>query len=267
MNLPLTTRHSEKGIFLPGKEGLMKCFELASTPEAAQYFAIQLKRKLIQTKTLSKFQNILHQVEKYARSVTFVSQQTGDAWSGHYQKNTKFDKEQRANGQIALKDILKQSKGAIRFDFALGNKGEIKRMYTQNGKSVSKELTESLDVLLNASLATFSKRMVSEKGVIYEADENGNIKKDKAGNPVKASTTDAREALLGNLKGRFEGKSVSLNCIEHPFVETKAAPEKAPEEKRAPVVPAAATASQEKQAPPAPPEEAPDTTTPQTPGG
>ncbi|AHE65947.1 hypothetical protein [Legionella oakridgensis] len=219
--LPLAKPRNGVGLNpLPSALSLQKFMEVATTAEAAKYGFDQFKERLQEAGVYNSSSKIL---EEMARFVYYREQQTKAAanpWSGEKLPTTiqqfQFNLATEAANQLSAKSIT--------FDFAVSNASELLRGYSSNGQELDAATVDALDKLFNAWLV--ENNMMSKGGVIYEMDEKGSIKKDSAGNPVKADADKLRE-LISNSAHGFEAyvhnknAEVAISSRQHAYPEQK----------------------------------------------
>ncbi|WP_133128650.1 hypothetical protein [Legionella nagasakiensis] len=221
MSLPLAK--SRGGISLnplPSALTLEKFMEVATRADTAQYGYELFQARLQEAGVLDRSSKIL---EEMARFVYYREQQTKtsvDAWLGERQLSTI----QQFQFNLAAEAAHHISDKSITFDFAVSDAAELLRGYSSNGQELDAETVEALDKLFNAWLV--ENNMMSKGGVIYEMDEKGNVKKDTAGNPVKADAEKLKELIQDTHRG-FEAyvhnknDDVMVSTRQHAYPEQK----------------------------------------------
>lgn len=212
---------------LPSNKSLYAAMEVASNPESARYFRDRFIERLEKEKMLDRSKAVVAEVKKFAEYVEYKQKSSGGPWGGvllpsefkNFQRNLAAS----AVGNIKERDIL--------FDFAINENSELLRGYSSGGKALDELTNAELDKLFNAWLA--ENNMISKGGVIYEADEAGEIKYDKAGNPQKADPDELKQKVHDKSSGfkRFvheRDEDVELNVREHAYPKEKAPEAEAP---------------------------------------
>lgn len=200
------------------KETLLDAMSVAETSiEAADYLVTQFKQLLTDAKMLDKYGDILQKVEDFAKYTKFKLLSNSQPWLGQSAAPSDF-KNMQAN--IAIDEVKKLESldvGAekeITFDFAVHDQTS----EFQRGCSVRQEALGSFDKLFNAWLA--EKNLRSTESTLYETTENGQIKQDAQGKPVKANPEEVKKLINDPEQGfakYMEAKGIKVVCREQEY--------------------------------------------------
>jgi hypothetical protein len=216
---------------IPSTNAIYDCMRLATTEEAAEFFHQRLTSQLQSAKVAEKSKALLDAIEKFAQYVEFKASNIGNIWGGDIDaiKMTDFEKWQGKLAKIAS-DVLANK--SIKMDFAINKKdaniirryleeiqeGELQGTWRDVEKGSETEM--AMDAVFNAWLA--KQKLISKSGVIYQCTENGEIAKDKAGNPIKANV-EKLEATQKDPKDGFiafaknYNRTLTVSSEQHPF--------------------------------------------------
>lgn len=201
---------------LPDTDTLTKCMDVATTPEAAQYFLAGYEECVKAAKKSGEevVQKILGTIRGFVEFV--VGKSAGDYWSGK-EPPTAFQKYQQTLAANATQALGEKH---IILDFSVSDQSELMRGYSTDDGTLDEKGTDAMDKLFNAWLT--ENHMISKGGVIYEGTKNGEVKQDNDGNPVRANPDLLREKV-GDDKHGFEqyvsknGKSTQVTTTQHDF--------------------------------------------------
>lgn len=207
------------------KEILLKIIAIANTPDAAEYFFSQLVK-------VTKAEDVIKIGGQFVKNVRTEREERANSWEGKDKVKTDFQHAQERHGVMALNEVKSDLvDGNIKMDFAIHDDlSHLLRAFTHDKQSLSPEMASVLDKLFNAWLA--ENDMISKDSIIYEADEKGEEKRDKNGNPIRANAEKLRD-LIGNEQEGFTSylrkiftqhmNDKQLNCIiqEHAYPEQR----------------------------------------------
>lgn len=203
---------------LPSKKSLQSAWNIASTPEAAQYLAQEFSNKLKAVGVHENFSEIDKQFFSHAEHVdkTFQAAHSGSEWQGK-EPETNFHAYQN---QLADEAVQFGQEKDVTFDYAISANAEIVRRYHSEGQPLSDSETSQCDTLFNAWLAKYN--MVTKNGTIYESNAAGEIKKDQAGNDVRADAIRLKQLVKDDTHGieRFvkeKNSGLTLSAKNQPF--------------------------------------------------
>lgn len=218
MSLPITTRGSQVGDYLPNKEALLRCFAIATTPEAADYLVSQFEKILKKTKTFDASAKIFSRVVAFAANV-HLQRDRRDPWSGIEEIKTDFQTLQQNLAEVAAKTVSSKVDGNIRMDVAVSDLSELLRVFSVEGKPVDPEINAAMDKLFNAYLA--DNNIISKGSILYEATNDGEVKKDMDGNPVKANVEKIKKIITAGFEKYLEKKEVAATIQSRDYPEKK----------------------------------------------
>jgi len=239
MSLPLATREQGKGGAMPSKESLFLCMQVATTPEAAQYFYTQFEARVKEARMQAKVGPLLGAVAQFSESVQAQSDTSARPWTGDTRieaqtiETFKFENLQQnlasnAAGEIAAKDIT--------FDYAISDQSQLIRGYSADGNPLDKEEESAMDILFNAWLA--ANKMISLGGVIYQYQLDEKTKeikprKDAQGEPIRVDPQELRTMMASDeadgFKQYMQGKNAAIQMTsqahQYPEQHHEATPE------------------------------------------
>ncbi|MDP1603595.1 MAG: hypothetical protein Q8M03_10060 [Legionella sp.] len=200
----------------PGKEAIKNCMEIAATnPDAANYFLDQLKRALANVDKSINTAPLLTKISEFVDNVHMQRDFREDPWYGNIEIKTDFQNLQQNLAKDAADRILQAENDSIKMDFALSEQADFLRAFSPSDKAI----TTALDRIFNYSLAT--KKMISKGGAIYEANENGEIQTDKAGNPIRANAENVKKIIKAVFQKYLEEKGIKVTTQEKTYPEKK----------------------------------------------
>ena len=217
--LPLA---KERGVreLMPNKEALLYCFAIASTPEAADYLVEQFEKKLQNAKGIGSSENVLARVKEYAENVHLQRGSRDNPWSGSSETvKTDFQNLQQNIADSALKTLISNVDGEVKMDFAVSSYSELLRAFSVDGKPLEPAAIAALDKLFNSSMA--AENMLSKNSIIYEATDHGEVRKDKEGNPIKASAEKINRVISENFAKYLDKAGVQVSTQQHAFPDKK----------------------------------------------
>ncbi|BCA93986.1 hypothetical protein TUM19329_03470 [Legionella antarctica] len=198
------------------KETLLDAMSVAETSvEAADYLVTQFRQVLTDAKMLDQCGDILKKVEDFAKYTKFKLLSSSQPWLGQSPESSDF-KNMQANMAIdAVKDLESLSVGVedVTFDFAISDNSEFLRGCSLKGKAL-----EATDKLFNSWLA--DKNLVSQGSTLYDANANGQIKRDAQDKPAKANPNEVRKLITDPEQGfsqYMETKGIKVTCHEQVF--------------------------------------------------
>lgn len=200
---------------LPTMQSIKKAIEVANMPEVAEYLHEQLKEIAAQLKLTDQIPTLLSDLKKYADRVAKAVGHKGDIWGGEFQAVSKFQNYQRALATQAAENI---GTDHITMHYAIDEENAhfIRGYQGIDGNPPPESTVNSMDTLFNAWLA--DNDMISRDGIIYEADEQGHIKKDETQGEVKAKA-DKIKQIIEKLPAyvKNNNQSVEMEMKKHPF--------------------------------------------------
>lgn len=174
---------------------IAKCIQVATTPEVAELLFERVSASFGNA-VEAAVQEVVAIVENHANNMRLMGNY-GDTWSGK-RPSTPFENYQEDLAAKAAK-ALGETQVNVVFDYAISNASQFLRAYSSNGNALPEDTVAAMDKLFNAWLA--ENNMISKGGVIYEATEDGQIKTDANGNPVRADAQALREKIRSNAGG------------------------------------------------------------------
>lgn len=185
-----------KPIILPNKEALIHAMEICeNSVEGAQYFASQAK-SLFRQAPLSEDmrQAVLSKVEEFVKLVEWRLFSNTQPWSGAFTESSGFKNMQKGLAKEAASRL--QNMLDLRLDVAISDNSELLRGPSSGGEPMN---PDAMDTLFNAWLAQHD--VICKGSVLYEATEDGEIKKDAGGDPVKADPEKIRQLISDRQEG------------------------------------------------------------------
>jgi|GEM_PF-2344675 len=240
MSLPIAKQRSRSESLLPDTKAVQNAFEVAGNNlEACQYIQEQLIIRFSNERVDSS--DFLETVDTIVENVA-LQQNASDPWSGQESVGSSFHALQQNLANMAASSIASQVQGALKMDYAISDISQLVRGFSIDGQAADEAAIPSLDNLLNAWFA--QKNIVTKDGVLFESDSNGEIIKDKAGNPVRESADKVKTLIADREEGLekyLNTKGIKAEIQEHKFPEEKVQ-----------AVPTAETSATEIRAEPAP---------------
>lgn len=230
--------------WIPEKRELLDAMKVGETSiEAAQYFAGRVKQIFSKAKLPDNVvKEVIEKVEEYARLVSFKLTTGSHLWSGQPTESSDFNNMQKNIAEEAASKAIDLINGNLRLDIAINNSAQLLRGYSVEGKALDANVVDSLDKLFNAWLA--GKGVISKGSTLYEATENGEIKKGSQGKEIKADAERIKSLLNDKDQGFAQFldkkgiKDITIQQQEYPGVQKEA--QKVQEVKKAPEVKAEA---------------------------
>ena len=206
-------------IILPLKEQILQAMKVADNSiEASEYLVQSFKNLLTRAKMTDKASDMLARVERYGELVKMKLSKNRDPWLGEGIEDSEFKNLQENLAQSAAEVLLEQgvSEG-IDLDLILNDRAELARMYSKSQEFLEPEQMSEYDRLFNAWLAEHD--IVTEAGVLYEADANGKILLNKHNEKVRVDSGLFESLLQDPVKGYdnyIQDKGLpSLNIRQH----------------------------------------------------
>lgn len=211
---------------LPDKDALLACFKF---PEAADYFLEQFEKILKEagSDVYKKSEPILNKIREFVKNTHYQRDTRGFPWDGDMQMRTDFQNLQHHLAEAAVRTITAIIKGIVKMDVAVSSVAQLLRGYSEEGVSLKGVPVDSLDKLFNAWLA--ENNYLSKGSVIYQANEHGEIVKDKAGNPLRADSEKVLQLMNDDKKGfgKFLGdRGLEIVVQQHQYPEQAPAADK-----------------------------------------
>lgn len=216
-NFKTTTRGMDKRTFIPDAVALTKMLDTVTNPDAADYAAIQIAKRLGRNETTIP---VISKIEEYARSLRGVNnkQRSGALWTGRQDPLTDFVSLQQflADQSVDnIKSLLSDAgllneqgelNGDIELDFAVNDQAQFVRGYKLNGKPMQDAtMVEMLDDVFKAWLA--EKGMFYKDGQLYQVDVMGKIMKNQNGQELLMN----KEEIFNRLLDKKNGFAAYLN--------------------------------------------------------
>ena len=220
MSLPTTKKGSEVAEHPPNSDAIKRCFDF---PESADYLLTRLIEKLRSVGLLDKAHDLVEKVREFVDIVQQQHNLRGEPWSADLAcERTDFQNLQAKLAQEARESLTATISEPMKMDFALSDMSQFLRGYSVDGKPLDPALLDSCDKLFNAWLA--ENNLLSKQGDIYEITDDGKIRLDENGLPVKADPAKFKQLFTDPAKG-FQAylakKSIQLTIQEHPYPEEK----------------------------------------------
>jgi hypothetical protein len=222
----------------PLKDAIEKCMEIATNSDAANYFLTQLKKAFDKVGKSINPDALLTKLSEFVDNVHLQRDLRADPWSGNVDIKTDFQNLQQNLAESAAKTIKSSVKDGIQMDFALSKQADFLRAFSPTDKATA----AALDRIFNYCLA--NEGMISKGGVIYNANEHGEIQKDEAGNPVRANAEKIKKLINEGLPKYLGEKGIKITTQEKDYPEKKPQVVTKPEVK-APAQPAVEVTSPE----------------------
>ena len=207
----------------PSADTLTQGMRMSTTAEAARYLHKKASDLFLSLGLMDKdsVKQVVSILDTHAKKLERAEELgTENLWNGK-----PLPSAQEVSADHAAKDLEKIMAETLvnnlTLDFAVGKGAELLRGYSANGASADPELVKVMDKLFSSWLAENEK--ISKGGVIYEGTKDGQLKRDKLGNPVKTDPEALREKIASKTDG-FEpyvqehNKSVQLTIHQraHP---------------------------------------------------
>lgn len=184
---------------LPLKESILEAMTVAETSvEAAQYLAQRVREIFTKAKVLDKFQDVMQKVDEFAQYTAFRLNSTAQPWTGEQAEISGFKNMQQNFAKDAIDNVLAFAEEGQRIQFAIAVNDDSRflRGYSADGETMEKDVVSSFDKLFNAWLAEHN--LISKDSTILTADDNGSLKMDKQGNPIKANPEQIKKLINGS---------------------------------------------------------------------
>ncbi|ASQ47248.1 hypothetical protein [Legionella clemsonensis] len=257
---------SNKAITLPSKDDLIKIKETVTIPEVGNYLLHHFEERLVAANKFEEGKPAYDNIRDFVDLLEMQSKNRGDPWAGIPGPLNDFQNLQQNRAEKAAEKAGPNIENTLFVEFALSDKGQMVRAFAtlkqdlETGKLKKKaldpETRQELDKMVQAVLAEAN--LISKGSVIYEGDENGQIRRDAKGEPVLADVEKAKQ-VLNNASKQLE-KYFKQSGKDAIHVETK--------ERAFPKQPAISKTQAPETAPGAKPEAAPESgnTSPQASG-
>lgn len=252
--LPLVTRGGKHG-FVPDTPALSKSMEIATTSEGVEYLVAKLLKQLTNAKmvappktTLKTWSDyvehirsqgsatageVLNRLLDYAEYVKLRENAKEQHWAGHFVEALLFQMFQADLAEKAFEKMVGEQAitMAIAISEAPDEPSKLLRGYSlSSGEDVDSKATDIVDTQFNRWLVLPENGMCSQRGVIYEADEKGQVKLEK-GEPKRADPSVLKKKLMDPDTGfakyvadeaKKRGKSLQITVREEPYPSTAA---------------------------------------------
>lgn len=210
-------------IALPDKEAIIRCKEVVTTTEAADYLVEQFEKTLKKSGKLELVKPALENVKDYAQAIKWQREETADIWAGKPPIESDFIALQRNKASQSAKDLA--SFKSIRMNYALSDNSEIIRGYAIQGSPSDEETTRKTDQLFSAWLS--QNQLASHEGILYEGNAQGQVVRDEKGQLVRANPEKVN-ALIADKKNGFSQYVKELSSNNPLALEIKQYPYQAP---------------------------------------
>jgi hypothetical protein len=210
-------------------EAIRKVVEITSTLDGVEYFQQQLHSMLEKRNQLQAYSTLLKEVSLMVDSARYQDQHRGTPWSGDtyrpYLPQSDFASFQQFLASMSAQSIQQQQ---ITLDCALSDASEYKRAFSSDGELLDGESLDAMDTLYNAWLA--EQQLISKGGVIYQGTEEGDIREDKQGNPIKANAERLRAMMMDDKRGfsayvKTNNKDIQMIIHQHTYEQPQQSPE------------------------------------------
>lgn len=227
MPLPLVRASEAGGASLPSAERLIQCMQLATTAEASTYLYQQATKIFAKMRDQAPVQQVIDNLKLQADTATLVEEnKDAGIWSGKPRAPDFAVLQSGLSSKAAavITEMMGSRTTNVTFDYAVGAAAQFLRGYSKDGLPLPDEVVAELDTLFSSWLS--ENNMISKGGVIYQADENGQIKKDAKGNPAVVDVDKLRERISNNADG-FEryveknSKTIQLKAQEQAYPEAE----------------------------------------------
>jgi hypothetical protein len=186
---------------LPSKEAVVSVMELAErTPEAAEYVCYRFEAILIAEKALAQFSELMEGMRAYAASV--LQQMTfGNFWKSESIPSIFANREQQQISAATPPKAADAPRTTLQvvMRVILGEEGQLERRYASGGKKLDDANRTYMDSMVKGWIA--EEKMIRHEHVMYEATDDGQIKKDAKGQPICVSQDVLREKLQSQDRG------------------------------------------------------------------
>lgn len=209
------------GINVPQTEQILKAMDVGETStEAADYLVERFTKILAKAKMLDSCQDIVKKVEDYAKFVHFKLTSAAQPWSGVSNQSSDFKNMQENLAVDAVQNLKDSIKGLLSMDIAISRDAELLRGYSAGGKEMDAIQVEAMDKLFNSWLA--DKNIISQDSMLYEVDEQGEIKLDDRGEKVKPDPQELKALMNDSDKGfasylKSKDKDVAITIQQHEY--------------------------------------------------
>lgn len=215
--LPISTRDKSFGDYMPGKDALLACFQLATSSEAALYLLKQFEKRLqsLKMERDEKCAKMLARVAEFSRDISFTCDNREDPWQGG-EVLTDFQNLQH-NLSTGAAQLLKEKlpDAPLSIAFAINEVTNFVRGFSAAGKDLPPQLIQAMDKLCNAYFA--ENNLLSQGGAIYEATDMGVILRDKEGNPVRAKADKVKQLIKEGLADYLSKKGLEAKVEQQAF--------------------------------------------------
>ncbi len=215
MPLSITTRGSLIKNRLPEGDALLKCLEVVTTNESADYLYNRFLAIVQKANKLNDSQPVLDKIAKFREDIYLQNTISDDPWMGQTaEESNDFQKLQRNIAAQSLVAVAAKVQGELVMDYAISEEAQLVRSYKINDEDVDSDTSINLDKLFNAWLA--ENQIVSQDSMLYASNQEGEL--------LTSSTTDLRQKLLQIIDDKKKGfqaflqeKGMQLVLVRHPF--------------------------------------------------
>lgn len=219
MPLPISKRFSQTDDYRPTKKDFQACFEIATTPDGADYMLQQYEKRLATFPERNNSEEpvvaMKDVIARFASNVHLQRDNRPNAWNGDPVVKTDFQNFQTNLANNAANSLSKSAKESIQMSFAVSNEANVLRRFSVNAQKADTATTNHMDVLFNACLA--ENQLSSCDGAIYKINDNGEILKNQNNEDQRASAEDVQKVILEKLPLFLKEKDIDIKIKQQKF--------------------------------------------------
>jgi hypothetical protein len=202
---------------VPTQEALQDAMALAqNSTEAATYLASRFKEIVMHLKKPEQYKELVSQLDNFARIVRFKLNASNDTWSGKDAEKSAHKNMHENLANSAVKNLQEEKEKSFTLDYAMDEKAHFLRGFSGDNKPLNEASANSMDILFNAYLA--HNNIISKSGILYKADDNGDVQFSVSGEPLHADVERVKGMLNEKSFDKFLAqKGLKLTSQEHPF--------------------------------------------------
>lgn len=207
---------------LPSKEVLVELMDLVNhSPESAKYLSENFKAILEKKRMLEKFNALANKFDAYTQEVQLGESPGTNIWRGEQPlSNYANASEQRVR---AVENKTPPPEGAVvAVGIEFGADKKLNRGYMYNEQPADAKATERLDLSFHAWLARVG--LLCRDQIIYLGTEQGDIKKNEAGEPLRVSLDEFKQRAEAEGSGLKSYLETHAHGIRVAFVQVKIPP-------------------------------------------
>ncbi len=224
---------------IPNSKEIEKAEQVGrQTRKGIRYYAKQFK-KMIKRNKMDKINSInakelIEKLDQVVKEVDYSLDSGANAWLKGIgaPRSSKVDNLQRGLANESAGILHDKIGDDIRMHIAISDNADIIRGYEAGNKNiVDSENPNDLDNLLNGWLA--ENDIISKDGSLYEKGEDGKIKTDDNGEPIRADADEVKDLINDSENGfdaYMERKGFHSSVQKHEFPKQVAAEPEAVEE-------------------------------------